>query len=169
MNVQMLSDEEAEEGTKMHGEYQRKKNEILGVIEKKRAEILGVKDKGKGNSKSFHSLSEAESYGTDLQNKSLESLQRSLKTTNEDIKIADDIEKKIQDNMQTLLAIEDERIQMDSTMARVKKHIDYFKRSLQTDKLLVCLVFTAILGIIAAVICYFAFSKKCELIFHLTC
>ena len=159
MNIQMLSDEETNQKLKIYNTFQDKRSNLLNVISKKKSEMLGGSKKS-SNVKTFESLSEAETYGTNLQNQSIESLNRSRKILHEDMKIADDIEKKIQENIQTLLAIEDERAQMDTMMVRVGKHIAYFKRTLQTDKLLVCLVFTAILGIIVAVFCYFIFVKN---------
>ena len=64
----------------------------------------------------------------------------------------------MQDNKQKLLSIDDTREQMDGAMKRVGNHLQYFFRTMAADKLLMCLIFTALIAIVAAVACYFIFG-----------
>jgi len=162
MNIFSLEEDEEQEEQKFYKSFEEKRNSLIEQITKKRNELLGIsntKDSLKKPDKVIGNLKDAEAYGEDLQKKSKDVLLNIKKTTEEDIKKAALIENQIEQNKATILRIEDEREKMEGTLKRVGKHLAYFAKTMASDKLLICLVFTAVLAIIGAVACYFIFGS----------
>ncbi len=165
MNLLSISDEKEEAaGKKAYEEFAKRKEDAMAEVAKRRNELTGVNSAAAEESKKPKgpgaTLQQIDAHGTDVQNKSVDAALRIQRTLAEDKKTADNIIVKIEENTEKLLVIEDAREQMDSTMGRVKKHINFFMRSLASDKLMMCLIFTALIGIVVAVVCYFIFGSS---------
>ena len=163
MNIISLSGNDEKTEKENFKRLETKRNDAVASINKKRADLLGINSKAteaKGNDseKTLNNIGAVQKYGEDLQAKGLSKLLNIEKVLEEDSAKASLIEKQIEDNKKTILRVEDERENMEGALKRVGKHLQYFTRTMASDKLLVCLLFTALAVIIGALVCYFIFG-----------
>ena len=102
------------------------------------------------------------SHGMDLQEKSKQSLLRSLNKVHDTNNLAMDAVLNLEKQNQQILRINDKIQEMEGTLQRTKKHLRYFGKSFCKDKIAISLMGLIILTILAIGFVWFYVPDQSE-------